>query len=439
MRYPIKDTPLFVIAEDVSIYNGGFGKIHNCSIIDENEFVVQDGLVMKKISNAMDLPQQHRFDREMRYLQKLNHKNILKPIHCDFDEDYIVMEKYPQNLEDYIRSTQYTTEESTVIYSQILDGVEFYISEGYLHRDLKPQNILLDSENNAKITDFGISSRALREETIYSLTVRNFGAGTQFYCAPEQLRNLKDADERSEVFSLGRILYVLNTKDFRNYEMEKIQELSPQLRSIIKKATEYNPENRYQTVSEFKSAFYLLTSPVPIFNIKDYKVDKVEQLILEKHLIGSEFESDLNFILSPHYEDKVDLMIKLENNIHKSIWKNHNDFYTKFINNICDDIESRSYPFSYVDTIVSSTVSLLRELNNDLDMDLQLRIIKSSVRVAVYHNRFWAMEHIGRYISEIKDSLLIDMLSKEEGFKFKDDLEIILQYKSSDTLKKILV
>lgn len=437
MKYQIKDTPYFVVTDKQPSYRGGIGKIYNCSIVDDKGGIVQNNLVLKKISNEEDLKQYHRFDREMRYLQNLNHKNILKPVYCDFDEYFIIMDKYPINLEDYIKSQENTIDDCINIFSQILDGVEFYISEGYLHRDLKPQNILLDFESNVKITDFGISSRSLREGTI-NLTVLSGGAGTYYFCAPEQWEDLKNADERSEIFSLGRILYVLSTKDFSHYEMTKMGEINPQMRRIIKKATEYKPENRYQTIGEFANDFYLLKEPIPSFNVKDYKLDKVIQFISENFLNGSDFEAELGFILNPAYEDKVDLMIKLDVDMHKNIWDNHTGFYTEFIGNICDDIENRGYPFSYVDSIVSSTVSLLRRLNRTLDIELQLRLIKASARVAVYHNRFRAMEYVGTYISEIDDPFLKKSLHNEEGIHFKDDLEMISNYGDSSALQEII-
>ncbi|MFL2134255.1 serine/threonine-protein kinase [Desemzia sp. FAM 24101] len=437
MKYTIKDTPYIVTTEEQPSYHGGVGKIYDCTLQDVDGNIIQSNLVLKKIGNEEDFKQYHRFDREMRYIQNLNHKNILKPVYCDFDEFFIIMDKYPHNLEEYIRDQDLVLEQIIDIFSQILDAVKFYISEGYLHRDLKPQNILLDFEGDIKITDFGISSKSFREDTM-NLTVGG-GGGTYYFCAPEQWSDLKNADEKSEIFSLGRILYVLSTKDFNYYEMTKLNEISPQMRSIIKKATEFKPEKRYQTIIEFTNEFYLLKEPVQSFNVKDYKLDNIIQLISEKDLSLNNVEVELDFITNPDYEEKVDLMIKLDIDTHKNIWEEKNAFYTEFISNVCDDIETREYPFSYVDSIVSSTTSLLSGLSEVLDIELQLRIIKASARVAVRHNRFLAMKYVGQYISEIDDPFLKKTLHDEEEIRFKEDLGVVSAYKDSNVLQEIIL
>ncbi len=71
----------------------------------------------------------------------------------------------------------------------------------------------------------------------------------------------------------------------------------------------------------------MLREPTISFNVKDYKLDKVIQLISENCSSGINFETELGFILNPAYEDKVDLMIKLDAGTHKNIWDNHNGFY----------------------------------------------------------------------------------------------------------------
>lgn len=85
--------------------SGGFGEIYECKVYQDNveinrEFVAKK--IIESYSNNFIAP--HRFDREMKYILQLSHPNIITPFHCDYDEQIIIMKKYPYNLEDYIRN-----------------------------------------------------------------------------------------------------------------------------------------------------------------------------------------------------------------------------------------------------------------------------------------------------------------------------------------------
>ncbi|HAR6190888.1 TPA: protein kinase, partial [Staphylococcus pseudintermedius] len=138
---------------------------------------------------------------------------------------------------------------------KILDAIEYYLSEGILHRDLKPQNILIDENNEPFLTDFGLSSKLEGVKTQLSLTKTGTSNwGTPFYVSPEQFEDLKSADEKSEIFSIGRVIYSMFTEDFRGYDDSYIDKLDNNLQYIIKKCTESNPEERYTNVNELKKA-----------------------------------------------------------------------------------------------------------------------------------------------------------------------------------------
>lgn len=437
MKYPIKNTPYFVRADEKPIEQGGVGSIFECLIIDENDDIIQSNLVMKKITNEIAHIQYHRFEREMNYIQQINHKNILRPVYCDYDEDYIIMDKYPYNLKKYIEEYNPDFQESLDIYSQILDGVSFIITEGILHRDLKPENILVDNNGSIKITDFGISSKLIRSET-RELTMRTAGFGTYYYSSPEQLTDLRRADERSEVFSLGRVMYVLFSKDLNNHEMPYLSKLDAKLRSIIKKATEYDPDKRYQTVNDLVSDFDLIIEPKQSLNIRDYQIETVIKLIEENIESYDAIENKLGFILGSNYEDTVDLTVMLDSEIHQKLWKKNPEFYGVFIENLCLDLESKGFPFSYVEKIISSVVSILKSLSDDLDIELQVSLIKASAHVSVYHNRWEAMRNIGRYISTVEDRFLITKLKKNDSRRFNSNLTTISTYHDSEVLQSII-
>lgn len=234
------------------INQGGFSDIYECQILNEDYSIFRDNLVVKKVKHFNDLKQNHRINREMRYMEQLDHKNILKPIYCDYNEGFFVMDKYPMNLKNYILKNDFKKEHIIQIFYEVLSGVKYYLSEGIHHRDLKPENILVDSDGNVKITDFGLSAKADNSETL-QLTRNSEYGGTSFYNAPEQLSKggLRTADIRSKIYSLGTILYVMLTKDFDGYF--DLDTLQPTVRHLISKATSRNPEKRYQEIDIFEN------------------------------------------------------------------------------------------------------------------------------------------------------------------------------------------
>ena len=132
-----------------------------------------------------------------------------------------------------------------------------------VHRDVKPQNVLIDSTGRAKLTDFGIA-RELNDEGV---TATGRVIGTTDYVAPEQAMG-KDVDPRSDIYSLGIVLYEMLTGDVPfeadnqigvamkhvNEELPDVQVIRPDISAasarVVDQATAKNPDDRYQTIEE---------------------------------------------------------------------------------------------------------------------------------------------------------------------------------------------
>jgi tRNA A-37 threonylcarbamoyl transferase component Bud32 len=148
---------------------------------------------------------------------------------------------------------------------QFCHGMEFTHAKGIIHRDIKPQNILVTKNALVKITDFGIvqsawhsdpdSSTPLPEDTSLNGTV-GF-RGTPGYASPEQFRNTHAVDRRTDIFSFGICLWLMfcGKKPFKNNQIPEQAEPSPPagaapfpeiLTHLLKKSVAYAPENRYQ-------------------------------------------------------------------------------------------------------------------------------------------------------------------------------------------------
>ncbi|PJF31825.1 MAG: hypothetical protein CUN51_02460 [Candidatus Thermofonsia Clade 1 bacterium] len=151
-----------------------------------------------------------RFQREARIIAKLEHPHILPII--DFGESegiyYIVM-RYMDggSLDDRMRQRRLRPEEIAHYLDQIASALDYAHQRGVIHRDLKPNNVLLDRANNCYLTDFGI---ARIEGTERKLTATGSVMGTPAYMSPEQAMG-RTVDGRSDIYSLGVMLYEMVT------------------------------------------------------------------------------------------------------------------------------------------------------------------------------------------------------------------------------------
>lgn len=195
-----------------------------------------------------------RFREEVRILSKLDHPNIVKVIDSQLvsDPHWFVMPLYRTSLLDEINSVIGNQRRISQIFSAILDGVEYAHDRHVIHRDLKPHNVLMNSDEDVVVSDFGIGRLMDSQGDRHTRTGARIG--TQDYMSPEQATNAKHVDYRTDIFSLGRILYELETERI-NSPVQDITRLPPPLARIVERCTRYRREDRFQSVGELKSAW----------------------------------------------------------------------------------------------------------------------------------------------------------------------------------------
>src|SRR5215208_2627385 len=159
---------------------------------------------------STDPDQLERFRREARAVASLNHPNIVIVIDAGEDEGapYIVFEYVPgETLKDRIRGVGRLPVPEAVAYAiEIGRALSCAHANRLVHRDVKPQNVLIDSDGRAKVTDFGIA-RELEQD---GLTKTGRVLGTTDYVSPEQAMG-QSVDARSDIYSLGVLLYEMLT------------------------------------------------------------------------------------------------------------------------------------------------------------------------------------------------------------------------------------
>lgn len=230
----------------------------------------------------------HRFENEARIMASLDHPNIVKVLDYTDDSDRlaIVMEYLEgSTLSDYVKTNgALSPETASSLMLSILDAFQYAHDHGIIHRDVKPSNILLDDKLTPKIMDFGIAKLL----TDNSLTRTGTQMGTPTYMSPEQVRDVKDIDHRSDIYSLGVTLYfiitgaapysaaTLSTFDiYTKIVHEPLPALttSIQFSSVISKATAKDPKDRYSSCKEMADSLKLSqrAESSPVMNNDDEK------------------------------------------------------------------------------------------------------------------------------------------------------------------------
>ena len=216
-----------------------------------------------------DSTSQDRFYREEEIETKLDHPGIMKIFpNPNRSQVYIVMEWLEGKLlrQILIEETPLPADRTTKLVVGVCDAFEYIHNRGIFLRDLKPESIMVDSENRIKLFDFGFAALVGARR----LTFANLSAslGTPDYISPEQVQG-KHGNARSDIYSLGAILYEMLTgavpfpgtnpfevmnKRLQSNPIPPTQinsAITPQMQEIIYRALERDPINRYASAREF--------------------------------------------------------------------------------------------------------------------------------------------------------------------------------------------
>lgn len=190
------------------IGEGGMG-----TVFLAEDLLMQQEVAIKLLHMAMTTDPEivERFKTEAKAQYKLTHPYIVKLTRLvQNGEHYFIVMEYVEGmtLKEMLAKTGLLPEDRALpIFHKILRGLAYAHSQGIIHRDIKPGNIIIDKNGNPKITDFGIA-KILGDK---GLTQTGTKLGTVYYMSPEQIKNPKGVDQRTDVYSLGITLYEMLT------------------------------------------------------------------------------------------------------------------------------------------------------------------------------------------------------------------------------------
>ncbi len=262
-----------------------------------------------------------RFINEAKLLSRLNHPNIIGLY--DFVENdlgtFLITEYVKgQTLDSYVDLVSGPMPETKAVklIVQVLDAVGHMHSKNMIHRDIKPSNIMITSDNIIKLIDFGIAKHLRKNQAL--VTQDGSKLGTTIFMSPQQVKG-KVLDRRTDIYSIGASLFYILTgqypydKNLSEYEIyNKIVTqafpdphrfyvgVSDKMRSIVSKATQNQPLNRYQSCDELSIALLSTQakkSRTATISLQTKIIDAAE-IDIRKPIFGNEFRQNMVMLIA---------------------------------------------------------------------------------------------------------------------------------------------
>jgi len=256
---------------------GGMGKVYR---VEDRELKQEIALKLIKPEIASDKNTIERFRNELKIARNIRHKNVCGMFDlAEAKGAYFITMEYirGEDLKNLIRKMgQLSPGQAITIANQVCDGLDEAHRLGVVHRDLKPQNIMIDSKGSARIMDFGIA-RSLEGKGITGAGVM---IGTPEYMSPEQVEG-KETDQRSDIYSLGVILFEMVTgrvpfegdtpftvgvkhkSEIPQNPKDLNGQIPDDLNTVILKCLEKEKDKRYQNVGELRSELENIQKGIP--------------------------------------------------------------------------------------------------------------------------------------------------------------------------------
>jgi beta-lactam-binding protein with PASTA domain/predicted Ser/Thr protein kinase len=246
----------------------GSGGMADVWLADDTHLQRQVALKVLHSRFAQDKEFVARFRREAESAARLSHPNIVSVYdRGDVDGTYYIAMQYLQGrtLKELI-DAPLTPEQSVYLVRQVLEGARFAHKNGVVHRDLKPQNVIVDDDGKAVVTDFGIARAGVSE-----ITQTGSVMGTPHYLSPEQAQG-EEVTPVSDLYSIGVMLYeaLAGRVPFEGESavavaMKQVSQapqrpssikatISPALDAVVMRALEKSPGDRFQSADAFIAA-----------------------------------------------------------------------------------------------------------------------------------------------------------------------------------------
>ena len=404
---------MITIRYESRIDSGGLGEVYRAELVEKGIKVAVKRLMLPYTSEDV-----RRFSREVRLIESLSHTNIIKILFTILDADppAFVMPLAESNLDKILPELRTDDMRRNLIFRQILEGLSYAHENGIIHRDIKPQNILVFNSDEITISDFGLGRFIDRDTT--TLTMKGDFLGTILYAAPEQIMDSSQTDIRSDIYAVGKILYQMVTSRIP-YPFADLTGIDGKYAYIIQKCTEQNPDLRYQSIRELRDDFELITARE--FD-SEAQTDIAQKLLigmydpfLESYDVTTITQLIKLFLENPSNEELYKQVLpRIPIEIHQEMIRVQNQSYVSILKTY-DSYVNSDLPFSYCDVVADFYKRIFWEFD---DFAIKRIILYRLLVMGHYHNRWYVRESLAEIVNEIKDvglaKLTIDVFNSNK-------------------------
>jgi serine/threonine protein kinase len=248
--------------------SGGMGSVYRAEQISRKRTVALK-LLQKGVTGRPGFVE--RFRREVRTMGRLDHPNVVRYLAAGEANGfiYLAMELVDGgSLASWFKQLpRLPVADAVRVARECAQALQYAHEQGLIHRDVKPDNVLLTAQGQVKLADLGLAKAT--GDTDMALTQTGVGIGTPLYAAPEQLRDARNVDARSDLYALGGVLYqaltgrtpfaadnlieLLRSKEIGVYvpPSRVVPEIPTALDHVLLRLLAKNPDHRYRNAGEF--------------------------------------------------------------------------------------------------------------------------------------------------------------------------------------------
>jgi eukaryotic-like serine/threonine-protein kinase len=376
--------------------SGGFGNVYEASRDgDATEYAVKF-LDDQACENAEAVA---RFKREVKLQRGLDHPHIVSIVDADVDatSPFFVMPRADRSLQEILEGEGLTESECDRIFRCVLEAMVYAHANRTIHRDMKPLNILLYG-NVPMISDFGLGKNLASDSA--TITKTTSLVGTFIYMAPEQLADPRSADERSDVYALGKTLQQMVTGQLPLPGLSS--KIPRKYRYLIERCCEQEERDRYQTVESLLTAFDQVVAGIEKPEVASEEAERLVtawqaeilndlpilrdlHALFERHVDDAEFFQD-HF---PRLPDPLlrEYMIQLPRDFERML-------------RVYDEHVSGSLDFNYCDVVADFYLKVWRQLDG---IGIRRLLFTRLVEMGAWHNRFHVGDVVESLVSTIDD------------------------------------